>query len=191
MNRREGWVVAGVVASVGALVVLAWTLTADTTLEPMSLPNPQTVEARPRKAYPLLPPATLPRPDPQPAATREVEPAQDEEHSHGSEAVPKEASLLFSNATMHALADAKRECVNPWIQASGVEEAEFAMNALVVDGVVADIELLSVVEDLPADVVACVRDVAWAAEWPEFEMTGEVRFQRSVRARRSVPPDDL
>ena len=36
---------------------------------------------------------------------------------------------------------------------------------------------------LPPDVLACVADRAWYAEWPEWDLAGELRMQRLVSVR--------
>jgi len=174
------------VSVVCLLLAMLYTMRLDTTPEAVVAPTPRALDKRARKVY------SLPRPesDPEPVAV-EV-PVALPAPTPEAEPIPREASLLFNNVAYRAIGDARAECVDPWMESDGPEEAEFALNALVVDGAVADIELLTVVDDLPDDVVSCIREVAWDADWPEFEMSGEVRYQRSVHAsRRSPMSDDL
>ncbi len=183
MDGRRLLALAVAMVVLALVAVMAWTLRPDTTPDPAPEHVLPETERRVRKVYPL----PNPRPVvPEPAAA----PEPDVVPEPGP--VPKEVSIEFAGATMNALAEVRVECVDPWLESDGPEEAEFALNAVVVDGAVADIELLTVIDDLPDDVVDCIRDVAWSTDWPEVEMVGEVRYQRAVKAkRRSVVPDDL
>jgi len=93
-------------------------------------------------------------------------------------------AVAFSKAANGMMRPLRTECVDPWMEAEGPDEVEFAINTLVVDGRVAEFELLTVMEALPEDVLACIRDVAWAHDWPEAELEGEVRFQRSMHVKQ-------
>jgi hypothetical protein len=175
MTSRKAWGTGLAFAVLMVLVVLKGRSGPEL---PQSRPVPKTVAPKPspRVVYPLLPPP--------PAAPTRVEPLQAEPIVR--ERVPKEAAVAFSIAANRVMGDLRAECVNPWMDREGPDEAEFALNTLVVDGRVVEFELLTVIEALPDDVVACMRDVAWGYRWPEVEMAGEVRFQRSMHARRRV-----
>ena len=180
MTRRRalstGLVLAG-------LVVLALLVRAMQDPEvPQKVPDP--VDAEPprpvQRVYPLPAP---PPPPPEPVEDPVTAPV-------AQEAVPRDAAVAFSNAANQVMGALRAECVNPWMEDGGPDEAEFALNALVVEGRVVEFELLTVLEALPEDVVSCVRDVAWSHPWPEVEMAGEVRFQRSMHAKRRTWADD-
>jgi hypothetical protein len=73
---------------------------------------------------------------------------------------------------------ARRECVDAWVADAG--GAELVFDAVLYDGRLVDFGLRSLGEPLPDDVVACVADAVWYGDWPEWDLPGEMRLQRSV-----------
>jgi len=148
---------------------------------------------------PMVPPSSAPPaphrtayPLPAPPAESSAPPRTEDVAPIDNEPIPRDVALAFSTSASRVMGQVRSECVDPWMAADDLDEVEFALNTLVVDGRVVDIELLTVLDALPEDVLACVRDVAWSNDWPDVQMKGEVRFQRSLHAkRRSVSEDAL
>ena len=96
----------------------------------------------------------------------------------------------MNTAVDDAVAAAREECLRPWLVAHDeVDPAEFVFDAVTYDGRMVDVGIRSLTHDLPADVVTCVADKAWDAEWPEWDVTGELRLQRHFEVNpRKVSP---
>ena len=83
---------------------------------------------------------------------------------------------------------AREDCLVPWLsemQSSEgeLEPAEIVMDVVLYDGQMADITFRSLTYDVPRDVVDCVAERAWSAEWPSWDLSGELRLQRSASVR--------
>jgi hypothetical protein len=80
---------------------------------------------------------------------------------------------------------ARTECLEPWLDQTASEPggqlpAEFVFDAVLHDGRMVDMGFRSLEREVPTDVIQCVADKAWYAEWPEWDLQGELRLQRSI-----------
>ncbi|MEQ1504575.1 MAG: hypothetical protein ABMB14_20215, partial [Myxococcota bacterium] len=73
-------------------------------------------------------------------------------------------------------------CLDPWIASIG-EPDELVIDAVLVDGRLSDVGLRAMHHPLPADVLTCVAERAWYADWPEWDLGGELRLQRSFELK--------
>lgn len=134
---------------------------------PRSGPVPRAIRAS------LPPPAGVERPEPPPEPLPEarITPDDRREMNYAVDAVVRAA---------------RHECLAPFLAeagvASGVEE-EFVLDAVLYDGRLYDVGLRAMGLDLPEDVLACVADRAWYADWPEWDLAGELRLQRVIGVR--------
>lgn len=176
MNDRSTWFAAvfvGILAVVG--VILTWP-SIDATPAPAAPAVSRTRKAaspRGPRVYELQPPPGWEAPPSRPEA----------EH------VPMdpEETQAFQRAAMRASGLAEAQCLEPWAQRTPAvdadqPEAEVVMDTILDDGVVVDVRLRGLV-DLPPDVLDCIRDVAWATDWPEADSSGQLVFQHTLTAR--------
>jgi hypothetical protein len=172
-GRQATW--AGVAVLLVLLGGLAVLLSAPDTGErpaprPVEVPAPRPV---PRAQHiPLRPPPDIEVPDP----PRERPPP--------AEITPDDRRTM-NFAVDGVLRAARTECLEPWLDQSasepgGERPAEFVFDAVLHDGRMVDMGFRSLEREVPADVIECVADKAWYAEWPEWELRGEQRLQRSI-----------
>jgi hypothetical protein len=77
---------------------------------------------------------------------------------------------------------ARAECIGPWLANIGAEQAdEFVFDAVLYEGRLYEVGLRAMGHDIPPDVLDCVADRVWYAEWPEWDLPGELRLQRSLQ----------
>jgi len=174
MDRR-------LIAGLGVIAVLA--IVAAVLLpmrRPDAAPPPEHVE-RPKPATPA--PAR-----PAPIAVRvalpppsDVEPPRLPEQRPPDVAITPEDRRAMNYAVDGVLREAESQCLEPWLAKlpERPSSAEFVFDALLFDGQLADIGMRSLTVDVPADVVSCVADMAWYADWPTWDLRGEIRLQRS------------
>lgn len=73
---------------------------------------------------------------------------------------------------------ARADCLQAWVNAGG-QNLEIVFDVVLSDGRVMDIGMRSLGPPVPPEVVSCVADKAWLADWPEWDLPGELRLQRS------------
>ncbi len=173
MERRlvAGLIVVAVLAIVGAVFLMRRP-------EPAP-PVEHVVRPQPVKPAPAQPaPKAVRVPLPPPA---DVEPPRLPDERPPDVALTPEDRRSMNYAVDGVLQEAKTQCLEPWL--AKVPErparAEFVFDALLFDGQLADIGMRSLTLDVPADVVSCVADRAWYADWPTWDLRGEIRLQRS------------
>lgn len=175
MDRR--WIL-GIGALFG-LVLLGvwWAATSDAPVPPPSARKPvATAPKRPANTrIPLpapqdIPPPVLPRERPEPA-----------------QLTPDDRQRM-NIAVDAVLTAARTECLVPWLGREGDgEPVEIVFDAVLNDGRLVDVGLRSMRLEVPPDVLDCVADRAWYADWPEWDIAGELRLQRSIDV---LPPAD-
>jgi hypothetical protein len=77
---------------------------------------------------------------------------------------------------------ARADCLQPWVNDAG-KPVELVFDVLLSDGRVSDIGMRPLGATVPEQVVSCVADKAWLADWPEWDLPGEIRLQRSINMR--------
>ena len=162
-----------------ALLVTAWMLFGGAEETPEAAPPAAEAPEPTPPARQASAPAVyhLPHPD---LSEEELPPPRPPDPDAEPLSVPDRAA--FNKAVNHGVRDAHAECVEPWLSGAPLGPfVELVVNARVVDGDVIDLELRSI-EELPADLVECVRDVLWERDWPSADVTGEVRFQEMLEA---------
>lgn len=179
MNRSQALVAAGVAAALLALLLLG-ALVATDGGAPVEVPAeaprpaPRPIEA-PRPAQVRIP---LPPP-------RSVEPPRPPDERPAEARLTPDDRREMNFAVDAVIRAAREECLQPWL--AGVDaappESEFVFDAVLFDGQLADVGLRSLDLPLPQDVVDCVADRAWYADWPSWELGGELRLQRSFGVR--------
>jgi hypothetical protein len=121
----------------------------------------------------LPPPAGIerPQPPPEPLPPARVTPDDRREMNYAVDGVLRAARV---------------DCLEPFLADAGAEpgaEEEFVFDAVLYDGRLYDVGLRSMGHDLPDSVLACVADRAWYSDWPEWDLGGELRLQRSIAVR--------
>lgn len=177
MDRRPIAALAVLVAAT-LLVVLGIALTAEhdaTDADPRPSPAPRpgatSVAAAPRAVRASLPPpAGIDRPEPPPEPPPPAE-------------ITGEDRRLMNVSVDAVLRAARAECLEPWLDGLG-DGDEFVFDTVLYDGRVFDVGIRAMAHDIPGDVLACVADRAWYADWPEWDLPGELRLQRSI----DIPP---
>lgn len=176
MDRR--WLVALGVGFVLALLAVFYAAASDT---PTVTPVKKASSNRPKPAHPnvrvALPapvgvdPPELPREAPEPAL------------------LTGDDRRLMNVAVDDVLTAARSECLVPWLGREGDgDPVEIVFDAVIHDGRLVDVGLRSMRLEVPADVLECVADRAWYAEWPEWDLPGELRLQRSIEVKPPVDP---
>jgi hypothetical protein len=167
MSGRQGALMAAVLAllALGSLLLIA--------LSPEGPERkPRKVPARAAQPAPRAIRASLPPPP-------GVElPELPQERPQASDLTPDDRRAM-NFAVEGALIPARDECLVPWMEEEGLEAAEFVFDAVLYDGRLVDIGFRSLTSDVPADVLGCVADRAWYADWPQWDLQGELRLQRS------------
>lgn len=180
MDRWIPRVVGGACAVVAA-IALWFTLSTAATPEPVlvAVPPPEVkpapiVPPPPRQRVYHLPPPGADQPEEKPPTA--------------AAALQPDETRAFQRAGITAAGRAKEACLAPWAQEADTH-VEVVMDAVVHDGVVADVQLRTLTE-LPQHVLDCVRDEAWSIEWPEAEdAPGQVRFQHTIEVGLPLLPE--
>jgi hypothetical protein len=137
-------------------------------------------------------PSRVPRPTP--PATRVglpaplgVEPPEAPDERPEPAHVTGDDRRLMNVAVDDVLTAARTDCLVPWLgrDGDGAPE-EVVFDAVLHDGRLVDVGIRAMRLELPSDVLQCVADRAWYAEWPEWDLPGELRLQRSIEVQ---PPD--
>ena len=173
MERRlvAGLILVALIAIVAALVL-------------MRRPDPPPEEPPVARPSPVRPAPAVPAPKavrvalPPPA---DVEPPRLPNERPPEVALTPEDRRSMNYAVDGVLREAKSQCLEPWLAKLPERPAttEFVFDALLFDGQLADIGMRSLTLDVPADVVSCVADTAWYADWPTWDLRGEIRLQRA------------
>jgi hypothetical protein len=142
-----------------------------------------------------------PRPDPGPVASKavrhalkppaDIEPPEPPDERPAEAAVTPDDRRAMNYAVDHVLRAARDECIVPWLDTiPEPTNAEFVFDAVLYDGQLYDVGLRSLSLDMPGEVVDCVADRAWYADWPTWDLGGELRLQRQVEYRNAAatPP---
>ena len=173
MERRllAGLIVLGVLAIV---IASLWTRRPDPAPPEVPVVRPPPVKAAPAAPAPKAVRVPLPPP-------ADVEPPRLPEERPPDVAITAEDRRSMNYAVDGVLREARTECLEPWLAKlpERPANAEFVFDALLFDGQLADIGMRSLTVDVPADVVSCVADMAWYADWPTWDLRGELRLQRS------------
>jgi hypothetical protein len=130
------------------------------------------------------PRAATPRPAAAPGGRVQVRPPKGVEAPAPPDERPEPAAITpdlrreMNYAMDGVIQAARRECLDPWVERVGTTEMVF--DAVLYDGRLVDFGLRSLGEPVPDDVLACVADAVWYGDWPEWELGGELRLQRSI-----------
>lgn len=181
MNRSQVAVGGGVLLGLLALLLLALLVVGDTTSAPVE-PAPAPRPAKPKPAERPMPASVrIPLPPP-----RNVEPPTPPDERPPPAPITPDDRRDMNFAVDRVLQAAREECLEPWL--AGVDDAppkaEFVFDAVLFDGQLADIGMRSLHLEVPRDVVGCVADRAWYADWPTWDLQGELRLQRSFEIDR-------
>jgi hypothetical protein len=171
MERR---VVAGLSAVALLAVLAAAVLSRDPDSPGPPTPPPSPAPVAPPSPAPIAVRVALPPPaDVDPPAVPEERPAD--------VPITPDDRRAMNYAVDDVLKEAEAQCLEPWLARLPERpgRAEFVFDALLFDGQLADIGMRSLTVDVPADVVSCVADAAWYADWPSWDLRGELRLQRS------------
>jgi hypothetical protein len=170
MDRRLLVLIVALVAIGGAGFV--WLLSADTPNGAAPAASGARLAQAPRQQRASLPPP------PGQALPRDLPPPS--ERVQATHLTPEERGSM-NQAVDGVLATAREECLRPWLQSLGdPNPSEFVFDAVTYDGRLVDIGIRSLQHDIPGDVMTCVDDKAWDAEWPEWDVQGELRLQRHI-----------
>lgn len=124
----------------------------------------------------------VPLPAPAGRAHPDVRERKDPVHLNG------DLKFTMNTAVDDAIKPARHECLEPWVDSlTNPRETEFVFDAVIHDGELADIGLRSLSEAVPEDVVACVADKVWEADWPTMDVPGELRLQRTLTVTPAPP----
>lgn len=94
---------------------------------------------------------------------------------------------LMNFSVDDVLRAARADCLQSWVNAGG-QDVEIVFDVLLSDGRVMDIGMRSLGQAVPQEVVGCVADKAWIADWPEWDLPGELRLQRAI-TMKPVPEE--
>jgi len=172
-------------ATLGGLAVAAWLVLragSDRTVVPPKEPV-KTAERRP-SPRPVAP-AEAPSPTEAPGTPLTRQRGGLPVRAMDQAVAPVDVSVrtAFNFALQEAVNEARFRCLDDWFNEGGVDpDTTLVMDAVTQDGVVVDIAFRGAGE-IPEHVVLCVKDVAWDLEWPELDLEGERRFQRSFNVR--------
>ncbi|MCA9494220.1 MAG: hypothetical protein KC621_30040 [Myxococcales bacterium] len=142
-----------------------------------SAPTPRTepVRAAPRSVRVPLP---------APSGRRHPDVRQRKEPVH----LDGDLKLVMNTAVDDAIRPARVECLEPWVDGlPNPHETEFVFDAVIHDGELADIGLRSLSVPVPEEVVGCVADKVWEADWPTMNVPGELRLQRTLTVTPAPP----
>jgi hypothetical protein len=167
MDRRLAFGGAAVVALLVALG-LALTFGGPDEAAPTSRPDPKKVEARPSGGRQVL------------RRPADVEaPEVPDERPEAAQVTP-DVRREMNYAMDGVIQAARRDCLGPWITKQGTGNVEFVFDAVLWDGRLVDFGMRALGPEVPEEVVSCVADAVWYGEWPEWELAGELRLQRSI-----------
>ncbi|MEQ1564864.1 MAG: hypothetical protein ABMA64_04445 [Myxococcota bacterium] len=173
---RTGWFVAGLLAAMllGGLVMVM-VIAADVPEQDPAAATPAPAPTGFRsQRQPLAPPPGVERP------------RIPRERPEEARITPDDRRAM-NFAVDDVLKAARADCLEPWVGTVSPEVAEeVVFDAVLIDGRVVDIGIRALTHEIPPDVLACVADRAWLSDWPEWELKGELRMQRSfeVSGRR-------
>ncbi|MBX2796199.1 MAG: hypothetical protein KTR31_00980 [Myxococcales bacterium] len=185
MNRRTiaGLAVIAVIVAGLALFALGPQDTEPDVPEPVE--RPETKQDREVvKAYPRAKPIPLPRPP-------DIEVPEPLEDRPSPVDIGHEEKLEMNYAVDDVLKEARDSCIVEWIDGiADPTEAEFVFDAVLVDGRLSDVTMRSLNLEMPQTVADCIRDAAWYADWPTWDLEGELRLQRQISYRNAaaMPP---
>lgn len=78
--------------------------------------------------------------------------------------------------------NARAECLDDWITEEGAP-TELVFDGVLYDGRLVDFGMRSLGPQVPESVVECVADAVWYGDWPEWDLRGELRLQRSIEVQ--------
>lgn len=108
-----------------------------------------------------------------------VDPAPPSRNGHGPPRMTPEDRKLMNYSVDDVLKVARAECLQGWVDTVG-EDTEIVFDVVLSDGRVMDIGLRSLGAPVTREVLSCVADKAWLSDWPEWDLPGELRLQRSI-----------
>ncbi len=158
-----------------ALLVLVLVVVVGGGPAPEAPPAPRTRVVRAEGARPA--PRSVRVPLPAPAGREHPDPSTRQEPARLDADIKRE----MNHAADDVLSEARSRCLQPWVDDEIEAPTEVVFDFVLHDGELADIGLRSLSREMPADVVSCVADAVWEAEWPGFgQLPGELRLQRSL-----------
>ena len=169
-------------AFLGGLAVAAWLVLRSGSDETV-MPRKDPVNAAQRRPSPRPVVAPTPTEAPGTPLTRQRAGLPVRAMDQALAPVDVSGRTAFYFALQEAVTEARFRCLDDWFNEGGVDpDTTLVMDAVTQDGAVVDIAFRGAGE-IPEHVVQCVKDVAWDLEWPELDLEGERRFQRSFNVR--------
>lgn len=183
MDRRLMFL--AVSASLVAVFLLGALIAQDTTPEaPAEHPAAPAARAPARSASAEPAPVAVRVPLRRPAGVQLPEPP--EEAPEPAYLSPDDRRLM-NHAMNDVLSEARDACILPWLDEQQEPlKAQFVLDAVLYDGQLYDVGIRSLDLEMPGAVSDCIADKAWYGDWPSWDLSGELRLQRSVAYKNAA-----